>query len=359
MDDPGGAQNVYSRTWSYPKLDAGGWAAIGADLAARDARVSLGYVSGWVDDGDERRGRLTIDGHTVLRRPGAVYPTPIVRYEDVTGHSPGTVHDYGSEFRGIQALRLAGVADVEIHGYTHMHPDTDAWAHAPDRFETWPTTSWFREFGRASVPALEARPAHDHPLTHALGLFETYFGSTPTTLICPGDQWTNATLDRALDLGLQLVDSYYLAVRHGQRFGWTQHVCAPYLDQPDSRWFASGLPVVGYFHDFEPAVEGVGWITTWLDRWQTKGARRLIDFRELAAALALRLELTEESGQLVLTIRRVDGPRAVRPIPIRIRARCALPSSLAVKVQDQDTTRMEIAPHADGSGTVLLPVGLL
>jgi hypothetical protein len=179
----------------------------------------------------------------------------------------------------------------------------------------------------------------------------------PTTLICPGDQWTNATLERALDLGLQLVDSYYLAIRHDQRFCWAQHVCAPYLDQPDSSWFASGLPIVGYFHDFEPAVEGIRWITTWLDRWQAKGARRLIDFRELAAALALRLELTAEAGELVLTIRRVDGPRAVRPIPIRIRARCALPSSLAVRWQDREMVTMEIHTHPDGSGTVFLPVG--
>ena len=114
MDDPGGAQNVYSRTWSYPKLAARAWSEIGADLSARRARISLAYVSGWVDDADETRGRLTIRGQSVSRSPGAVYPSPLVRYEDVAGHSPGTVHDYDSEFSGIQALRRAGVADVEL-----------------------------------------------------------------------------------------------------------------------------------------------------------------------------------------------------------------------------------------------------
>ena len=207
MDDPGGAQNVHSRSWCYPKLNRDAWAAIGRDLAARQGRISLGYVSGWVDDGDERRGRLTIEGQAVARHPGAVYPSPLVRYEDVAGHRPGTIHDYTAEFQGIQALRQSGLADVELHGFTHMHPDREAWARAADRFESRPATDWYREFGRAAVPALERLAAGDHPLVRALGLFREYFGTAPTTLICPGDQWTDATLARALELGLQLVAS--------------------------------------------------------------------------------------------------------------------------------------------------------
>jgi len=355
MDDPGGAQNVYSRTWSYPKLGAAAWAAIGADLSARDARISLAYISGWVDDGDEQRGGLTIGGQPAQRRPGTVYPSPTVRYEDLAGHSPGTIHDYDAEFRGIQALRHAGVADVELHGYTHMHPDAEAWSRAPDRFESWPATAWFREFGRAAAATLESRAADDHPLTHALGFFERHFGIMPTTLICPGDQWTNATLERALALGLQLVGSYYLSIRHDGRFCWAQHVCAPYLDRPEATWFASELPTVGYFHDFEPAVHGVSWMTTWIDRWQEQGARRLIDFRELASALALRLSLTEDAGQLTLTVQRVDTPRAVRAIPIRIRARGALPSTLTVKLSDGESATLKIHSSADGTGIVFLP----
>src|SRR5439155_1462316 len=105
----GGAQNVHSRNWSYPKLGETQWAAIGADLRRRKARLSVGYVSGWVDDGDATRGTLTVDGRSPDRVGGAVYPSPKVRYQDRAGHAPGTVHDYSSEYRGIQALRRAGV----------------------------------------------------------------------------------------------------------------------------------------------------------------------------------------------------------------------------------------------------------
>jgi hypothetical protein len=300
------------------------------------------------------RGRLTVGEHAVSRRPGTVYPSPLVRYEDIAGHSPGTVHDYRSEFDGIQALRRSGIADVELHGYTHMHPDTDAWCRAVDRFETWPATSWFREFGTAALPVLEKRSAGDHPLSRALALFRELFDTMPTTLISPGDQWTDATLERALDLGLRLVDSYYLAIRHRERLCWAQHVCAPYLNRPDSAWFASGLPVVGYFHDQEVAVEGVAWMSGWLDRWQEAGARRLIDFRELASAVGCRLTLESDVGQLKLTVDREAIPAPVRPIPVRLRA-AALPARLTVCINGQSSD-VDITLRRDGTGLVWLPV---
>jgi len=355
MDDPGGAQNVYSRSWCYPKLTRDAWAAIGRDLAARHGRISLAYIPGWVDDGDESRGRLTLEGNAVARIPGAVYPSPLVRYDDVAGHAPGTVHDYRAEFQGIQALRRAGLADVELHGFTHMHPDRDAWLRAADRFDNRPETAWYREFGRAAAPTLERLPASDDPLVRALALFREYFGIVPTTLILPGDQWTDATIARALDLGLQLVGSYYLAIRHEDRFCWAQHVCAPYLNRPDAAWFSSGLPVVGYFHDYEPAVEGAGWMTRWLDRWQEAGARRLIDFRELASAVGCRLTLHDTDGRLTLTVDRRDAPAAVRPIPVRMRPHGTVPARLRVQAGDR-SREVEVASLPDGTGLVSLPV---
>jgi hypothetical protein len=355
MDDPGGAQNVHSRSWCYPKLSRDAWAAVGRDLAARRGRISLGYISGWVDDGDESRGRLTIEGRAVARRPGAVYPSPLVRYEDVAGHLPGTVHDYTAEFQGIQALRQAGVADVELHGFTHMHPDREAWVRAADRFESGPATAWFREFGRAAVPALERLAPADHPLARAMGLFREYFGTRPTTLICPGDQWTDATIVRALEFELQLVASYYLAIRHQDRLCWAQHVCAPYLNQPDRSWFAGGLPVVGYFHDYELAREGAGWMTTWLDRWQEAGARRVIDFRELAAAVGCRLTLHEASRRLTLVLDRRDAPAPVRPFPVRLRTERESPKRMTVDF-DGHAHEVDVETRADGSGRALLPV---
>ncbi len=66
-------------------------------------------------------------------------------------------------------------------------------------------------------------------------------------------------------------------------------MCArPYLSEPGSDWFNAGLPVVGYFHDRDPVLEGAGWIGRWLDSWRDAGARTFMDLRQLAAAGRLR-----------------------------------------------------------------------
>jgi hypothetical protein len=342
MDDPGGAQNVYSRNWCYPKLTEETWAEIGRLLAARNGRLSIGYTPAWVDDGDPSRGELTVNGERRVREAGAIYPAPVVQYLDIAGHSPGTFNDYVSEYEGIQALRHAGLLDVQVHGYTHIHPDRASWLEAPDRFETWPTTSWYRELGSAAAPLLEKLTPEEHPLTKALHLFAEYFGILPTTLICPGDQWEDAVLARALELGLSLVSSYYLAIEHEGRFCWTQHVCAPYLDCPDDSWFRSELPVVGYFHDYEVALEGTRWLCRWLDAWLNAGAQRLIGFDELAACLACSVAIENRGDRLNLKIHRSNSA-AGYPIPVRIRFADNHVLARYVKLmQDQPTSAFEI-----------------
>jgi hypothetical protein len=281
MDDPGAAQNAYLSSWAYPELDAARWREIGRVLAEREARLAVGYVSGWVDDGDPARGMLSVRGVPVERVPGRVHPSAEVAYRDRMGPLPGTFHDFVGEYRALRELQASGLVDLELHGHTHMHPDTAGWATAPDRYQA---VGWYRELGPRALPFLSGLSPQRHPLRLGAEAVERYFGARPTTLICPGDEWTNEALGHALDLGLSLVSSYYLALRHDNRFCWTQHVCAPYLDEPDSAWFESGLPVVGYFHDREPSLEGPGWLAQCLDRWIDCGARRFITFRDLAVA---------------------------------------------------------------------------
>jgi hypothetical protein len=38
-------------------------------------------------------------------------------------------------------------------------------------------------------------------------------------------------------------------------------------------------------HDRDLVVNGVGWLEEWMDAWVQAGARRLIDFRQLATLL--------------------------------------------------------------------------
>lgn len=345
MDDPGGAQNIYCASWCYRKLGEWEWREIAAGLRRHNARLSIGYVGGWADDGDVRRGELRVAGRAVPRVAGRVYPSPIVQYSDQKGHAPGTFHDYGSEFRGIQNVRAQGAGDVELHGYTHVHPDVHAWSKASDRYSS---VAWYREFGASASKILAAQQLEEHPLAKGIGVLSRHFGVRPTTLICPGDEWTNETMSRALDLRLDLVSSYYLAIRHEQRFCWTTHVCAPYLDQPDAAWFDSGLPVVGYFHDREPALEGPQWVDKWLGRWHDAGARRFLDFRELAAAVGYRLRL--DARHHLLHVQRADEatPVPVRPIPLLIRATTEKPPAQITCIENRRSWPLPVESLENG-----------
>src|SRR5262249_275756 len=160
---------------------------------------------------------------------------------------------------------------VELHGYTHMYPDSAVWAQAPDRYDT---TAWYRELGAGASAAIALRAPECHPLELGMRALREHFGVVPTTLIPPGAEWTDVVLERALELGLQFVDSYYLALRDANRFCWSTHVCSPYLDEAESSWFTGELPVVGYFHDREPAIGGAAWIGRCLDQWREAGATR-------------------------------------------------------------------------------------
>ena len=284
MDDPGGAQNVHSGGWAHRKLDRSAWGEVSRDLASRRARLSIGYVSGWVDDGDAARGDLRVNKQRVRRRAGEIYSSALVEYRDLAGHSPGRVHDYTDEFAGIQDLCGVGVGEVELHGYTHMHPDHAQWMAACDKYQN---NRWYREFGGEAARHYSDLPLDRHPLRLAMQQIERWFGTRPSTLIFPGDEWTDASVEVALDLGLDLISSYYLALRHNDRFCWATHVCAPYLDLAQAEWFDAGLPVVGYFHDRDLAVGGTLWMREWLDRWIAVGARQLIDFRTLTNYLAV------------------------------------------------------------------------
>jgi hypothetical protein len=343
IDDPGGAQNVHWRDWYSRKLTEAEWHAIGHDLRRRDARLSIGYISEWVDDGSPARGELLVDGRRPSRVAGAIHDSSRVAYTDVAGHGPGTLHDYTAEFRGIEVLRRSGLADVELHGCTHMCPDLEAWAAAPDRFES---ASWFRELGHELGGAQCA-------LDRGIDALERQFGRPPTTLICPGDEWTNGVLERALDRDVQLVGSYYLAIRDGDSFWWCTHVCAPYFDEPDASWFASGLPVVGYCHDRDLVLNGVDWWRDCLDRWCAAGASRIIDYRELATSLSRRLRLGDCTDGLRLTWNGTRSLPPVRPLQVWVRRPGGLPDVITACVDDRER-RAPVDQVSDTVGRVVL-----
>lgn len=309
MDDPGGSQNVHLKTWEYRELGADIWAEVAEDLRGRGARLTVAAVPGWVDDGDPGRGDLLVGERPVDRLPGKVHPSWDVVYRP----KDGAESDYAGEFALLRELHAEGVIDPQLHGHTHIRPPLGDWARAPDRYRS---VEWFREFSGAP-PSTEPGP-----LAQGFEMLSAFFGKAPSVVVFPGDEWTEAALERALDLGLEAVSSYYLAIRDDDRFCWCEHVCAPYLDQPDPSWFEAGVPVVGYFHAYDLAHGGANWMLRALDGWTRAGACRLVGLGDLAFAVATRVRIhdtgsgprvsidtPEGSGQLRIAVRGLDLDR--------------------------------------------------
>ena len=313
MDDPGSLEPVYNGLYQNTKLNEQEWEIIGRELKKKNARISLGYVPGWVDDGNAERGRLEVDGRLCSRIKGKIYLSHLVKYEMLNDNNNHRIYDYQAEFRGIQKLRNEGLADVELHGYTHLHPDRIAWANATDRYLN---TSWYREFGTEAIEFIKSTPGFEHPLHSGIKAFLNSWNVFPTTLICPGDKFTNDVLEKALQAGLMIVSSYYLCIRIENKLCWAQHICAPYLNEPDPSWFDSGLPVVGYFHDFDISINGTNWFSNYLDEWENAGANYFMDFREVSALLNHYLTIEESDDEYEITVEAVNDYKLIRPVRI-------------------------------------------
>ena len=253
-------------------------------------------------------------GAELLRREArlSVAYAPDRLPDGANGNGNGHTADAGPEVSAIAALRTAGLGDVELQGRLHADPD----------------------------------------LERDLAALQRAFGVRPTTFVPPGDGFGAPEVEAALRLGFSFVESYSLALRDGDGFLWCRHVYAPYLDLASAEWLAAGLPVVGTFHDGDLSSNGIEWVRRHLDAWTDAGVERLIDFRELAAALALDVDLREREGRPVLTVAtREDGPQPLRPIPIRLQGVSG--ATVEVRLDGRELTLP--VERRDGEARVELP----
>ena len=315
MDDPGSSQPVHDNSFHTTKLRENEWDLIGEALSQKDARISLAYVPAWTDDGDSSRGELEIDGHFISREAGRIYPSPSVRYHKNLANGVTRVYDYEEEFRAIERLRARGLAEVELHGHTHIHPDKKSWLNATDRFEN---KKWFREFGKLAANYISDLKEEKHPLFVGIEAFQKSFHSQPSTMIFPGEEFTGDVLEKVLKSVVNLVSSYYLGMRIGGQLCWNQYVCSPYLDLADPGWFEHELPVVGYFHDFDVLIHGIQWFTQQLENWQQAGAKYFIDFRELSSILDYTISINEVASQYQLNLHSENHPPFIKPVRVGI-----------------------------------------
>ena len=339
MDDPGSASSAHLDGWAHRSLSEEEWRRLTRDLASREARITVGYVPGWLDDGDPGRGELRVGGEPVDRVAGRVHPSNLVTYARSTGEAS---QDNPAGWRGIEALRDAGAGEVELHGYTHVRPvyggesrgggPYSAWAASEDRYEG---VHWYRELEALAPPPADERG----PVAAGLELFRERLGARPAALCCPGHACSPLAAASAAELGLDLIAAESLALRVGERLAWCDHVRNPYIDGAAGPWLESGLPVVACLHDRDVVVDGSDWFGQRLDEWSARGARRFGDLRELAAILQRSVSVSERDGSVQVA----GGVRPLsRDLPLEVRDAGA-----------EVSRRLLLAPGEDGDAAAV------
>jgi hypothetical protein len=271
LDDPGGAVKEHLRGWAHPPVAPDGWEALWQALEGF-GRASVfccpGYVQG---DGS------VVDSRQVLPEEWRCLGTGVER----------------------------GLIDLECHGFTHLYPDPQVWAAAPDRHEDM---RWFRELWPPHLPVEPSVAAQGERLR----LWQEALGAAGTALVAPGEEWGLNTLAAARGAGFRLFNSWGLCFLDRDVPTWSTGIGSPYLDQAGPAWFADCLPQVGYWHDRDMAVHGPGWIGEQLTAWRDCGATRAISFADLDLAYA-PIDAVLVDGEVVI-LSAPDVPlRVVRP----------------------------------------------
>jgi len=256
LDDPGASLREHLDGWRHPPVAQSAWDALWGTLSGF-GRVSVFCCPGWVE-----RDGLLVDSRSRDR----------------------------DTWQALERGVAAGVADLECHGHTHLHPNRDAWLAAPDRFTN---PDWYRELW----PPLEPAEPDWRDQARIIGRWQSACGQG-TALVAPGEGWGAGTLRAARERGLKLVNSWGICRLDFPTPTWSRGVGSPYLDEAGPEWFTAGLPVIGYWHERDMAVGGPAWAPEHLERWRDAGARRAWAFADLARSYETPIEAYLENGEV-------------------------------------------------------------
>ncbi len=278
LDDPGTAQSAYLESWTHAPLSLENWEEIERILTTFEARLSIGYVPGWLDDGDETRGDLEFLGKKITaRHPGEIFSSAGVRYFH---RELGQWYDLAAQ--ADYFMQRATRLDFEVHGYTHISPDVEKYLRAADRHEN---PNWYREFLDTSERSAQPRTAAQQAaiLRAAINLHQQVFTAPLNALIPPGHAISPDTLELARRAGFRMVADSCVAVERGGRMLRTRLI--PGTDITSEA--PAALPSVLIFHDRDIALHGTAWLSQQLARWHNRGVGRFTTLRELALRLRL------------------------------------------------------------------------
>jgi peptidoglycan/xylan/chitin deacetylase (PgdA/CDA1 family) len=325
IDDPGSSAKAVYEDVSFPEMTRQDWESVCAVLRRYSARLTVGYVSGWMDGGAHHPEILEVSGRPLRdRQAGRVYDSRDIVYTKLVGGVTPLRSDLTAECKTIAECARAGIVDVECHGYTHFDLDRSAWASSPDRYTNH---LWSRELyhvrGNRDCSPAQQRKALEASCARLTG----WFGRPPAVLIPPGNVVSHDTARIASRLGFVMIAAREVTTLTERPYINRALPCHGAGTEPDARYVDSGYPLVWYFHDFDIVQRRPEWLDQELSSWQAVGVRQFITLRDLAFQLLIRIEAWRRTNGIDIeaTIPGVDSLLAEREL---------LSTTLAVRVGD-------------------------
>jgi hypothetical protein len=299
LDDPGACSADYLNNGGI--LEEDGWNKLGKLLHDKEIPLSVMYTPGWVDDGDEKSGRLFIDNKEVTeRKAGCIYDSARVKY--VSSNSKNGSYDHASEYRGLKKLSNEVHIDIHSHGLTHLTPDYENWSNAGDKKRN---TQWYHEF----YDVKNGRRVHSDVQLQAMvnsgEKINSLFRENPCALTPSGHRHDADSDLLAYNAGYQIFSADYTGILKNNIVirNWKIPSVFLYLKDPSPFFSRTGYPFVGVVHDYE-IKQGLKKFEDIIEKWTACGIQRFISMKSLGASLCSSLDVRylEAESRISLSI---------------------------------------------------------
>ncbi len=319
IDDPGSSERVHLEGFNDGVLSARTWKEMIDLLERHSAKLNVAYVPGWIDDGDETRGTLAVEGEPIKSRtPGKRYDSWKVTYSK--SGRPNS-HDHASEYRAIKEGVELGTLTILSHGLTHMTTDLGAWLSASNRYTE---REWFREF-KERVTRKQPPPERiSEKIRESLAAINEAFGVETKILVPSAHEHTEETPGIAKNSGIRLFSSRATYLIGNRETVKNRKIKAFYPeDMPEGMAYSkAGYPIVFVFHDFDTYKHGAGWLESQIESLKGHGIKSFPSMDTFAALLMAKIEVvSEDKNTIRVTVEfddLIDTDRFSGDIPLRI-----------------------------------------
>ncbi len=301
----------------YKRMGKREWNSLIEVLRKYNAGMSLAVVTGFKDDGNDKRGELYVKGKKIDRRIcGQIFDSKDIKYVFKIKDRKGTILDYEEEFEAIKfALKNYENLDVQPHGFLHLNPDI-SWCNASNKYNN---SRWGVEFydlmNKKDIQEAYQRWA----LEEGYIRIKNWFSIEPFIFVPPGLLVSSNTPEILKDFGYKYYfdgfklkksahgmykDLKFVQVLPVKALEWWIH----------QSYIRSCLfyPTILGLHDSDFLYFGMDWFEKFLNGWKKEGIKRFVSLGELLSMLSTKIyaEYDGKNVKIELDISDTNGPKS-------------------------------------------------